>query len=77
MAMAFVDNLFAVHLMGKRPLFQLARIGAQAHGAALVFNVFLLGHKVDNRIVSVLVELGRGGAGKSRNVTRELAHSRL
>ena len=75
--MTFVDNLFAVHLMSKGSLFQLARIGAQAHGAALVFNVFLFGHKVDHRIVGVLVELSRGCAGKARNIARELAHSRL
>ena len=75
--MTFVDDLLAVNLVDERALLQLARIGAQTHRAALVLNVLLLGHQVDEQIIGVLVELGGGGTLQAHDVARELAHGRL
>ena len=54
-----------------------ARVGTQAHGAALVLYALLLGHEVDHGMRRRRVELGGRGAGKPRHVAGELAHGRL
>ena len=76
-AMALVDNLLAIGLERHGLGSDLARIGAQSHGAALVLDVFLLGHQVDNGELGILVELRRRRARHARHIARELAYRRL
>ena len=54
-----------------------AGIGAQTHGAALVIDVFLIGHDVNYLMGGVFVELGGSGSFKAGNVAGELAHGGL
>ena len=47
-AVPLVNQLRSVSLIGARSGRNLARVSSQAHGATLVLNVFLLGHKVND-----------------------------
>ena len=61
-----------VDLLRQRALAEGARVGAQAHGAALVGDRLLLGHHRDDRRRVVGVELGRVRLGQPGDVAREL-----
>jgi hypothetical protein len=56
-AMALIDDRFAVDLARPRVRMQLDRVGAQAHGATHVGDLLLLGQKVDDRVRGLRVEL--------------------
>ncbi len=50
MAMTFIDDFFAVEAVCQRPGLQLGCIQAETHGAALVGDVLLTLHEVDDRV---------------------------
>ena len=75
--MALVDQILAVHLVRKRPIGNLAGVCAKAHGAAFVFDVFLLWHQVDHGELGLVVELGRRGARHVANIAGEFTYCRL
>ncbi len=50
---------------------------AEAHRAAHVLDVLLLGQQVDDRVRRLGVELGGVGAGHAADVARELGHGAL
>src|SRR4051794_15799157 len=77
MAMALVDHLFAVRLGGFGAGGKSGWIKAQAHRAALVFHLALVGHEIDHRRVGEHVELGRVGVRRTDDVTRELDDTAL
>ena len=65
-AVALVDDLVAVGLGGLRAGRQPRRVEAQAHRAALVLHLALVGHEVDHRRAGEQVELGRVGVALRR-----------
>ena len=65
-AVPLVDDLLAVHRAGLRARQQLGRVEAEAHRAALVLEVPLVGHEVDDRVGREHVELGRVDVARSR-----------
>ncbi len=65
-AMALVDDLLAVDRGRLRAGRQLGRVEAEAHRAALVLHVALVGHEVDDRVLGEHVELGRVGVARCR-----------
>ena len=65
-AMPLVDDLLAVDRGGLRAGRQLGRIEAEAHRAALVLHLALVGHEVDDGVLGEHVELGRVGVGGAR-----------
>ena len=72
MAVALVDDLFAVRLPHDRAGQELRRIRAEAHRAALVDDLALLVHEVDHRMRRVRVELAGVRTGEPARVAREL-----
>ena len=60
-----------------RALVQLDRVGAQAHRAAHVPDLLLLGQEVDHRERRLGVELGRVGAVHAGHVAGEVSHGDL
>src|SRR4051794_3847504 len=71
-AMTLVDDRLVVDLADPRALVELHRVGAQAHRAAKVANLFLLGQQIDDRERGLRVELGRVGAVHACDVACEL-----
>ena len=71
-AVALVDDLLAVDRGGLRAGRQLGRIEAEAHRAALVLHLALVGHEVDDRVVGEHVELGRVGVAGPDDLAGEL-----
>ena len=71
-AVALVDERLAVGLVCARAAAQLDRLGAQAHRAAHVLDVLLLGQQRDHGIERVGIELRRVGAVHAADVAREL-----
>ena len=71
-AMALVDDLLAVDRGGLRAGRQPGRIEAEAHRAALVLHVALVGHEVDDRVLGEHVELGRVGVLRADDLAGEL-----
>ena len=71
-AMALVDDGFAVGRVGARPLLHVDGVGAEAHGAAEIFDLLLLGQEVDHRVGRLRVHLGRVGAVEPDDVPGEL-----
>ena len=65
-AVALVDDRLAVELARARAVVQLHRVGAEAHRAAEVGDLLLLGQQVDHRERRLGVELGRVGARPCR-----------
>src|SRR5688500_432985 len=63
MAVSLADPLFAVGFAGVRALRQNRRLSAEAHRAPFVGNVPLVIEQANQRMGSVLVELGAMGAG--------------
>ena len=72
-AVALVDDGLAVDLARPRAGVELDRVGAQAHRAAEVGDLLLLGQQVDDRPLGLEVELGRVGALHAGDVAGELA----
>ena len=72
-----VDEILAIGLAREGIGSKLARIGAQAHGAALLGHVLLRAHQVDDTIRAIRIELGRAGAGKADDVAGKFAHGHL
>ena len=68
MAVTFADIVNSIGFIRFSPAHDYARIGSQAHSAALVFDVSLVGHKVNNLVSAFIVELARGCVAKSANV---------
>src|SRR5262245_11686413 len=77
MAVALADAPRAIDALCDGAAADLARVGAEAHGAALVDYAVLVGHQIDDRGVAVLVELARVGALHLADVARELHHREL
>lgn len=77
MTVTLVDELLAICLASKGIGGELARIGACAHGAALLGHVLLRAHQIDDAKRAVRIELGGAGAGKADDVAGELAHGHL
>ena len=65
-AMPLVDDLVAVAAAAFEPGVSLRRVEAEAHRAALVLHVALVGHEVDHRVLGEHVELGRVGVRRCR-----------
>ena len=61
MAVPLVDHRLPVGGAGAGALGQATGPGTQAHGAALVRDIALLGHQVDHRVFGESVELGAVG----------------
>src|SRR5437868_3111505 len=59
MAVALVDDLGVVRLPGAGAFLDVARVRPEAHGAALVDDVFLRVHEADDRIRPARRELHR------------------
>ena len=76
-AVALVDHGLAVDLARGGALVQLDRVGAQAHRAAHVRDLLLLGQEVDDRVRRLGVELGRVRAVHADDVARELRDRHL
>ena len=70
--MAFLDQLavakFGIGIAGTRAGLQLAIVDTQAHGAAHVGDVALVGHQVDDWIFGAHVKLGAVGLIRLQNV---------
>ena len=77
MAVALVHDLLAVCLVGESARGQLARVQAEAHRAAHLIDVALLGHQVDDRGRGERGELGRVGVGRVQGLAREVDHGAL
>src|SRR5581483_8383531 len=77
MAMALGDPAAAVERLGKRARADDARIGAQAHRAALALDRLLFLHDVDHRVWRVALEFARVGALEPHQVARDLDHHYL
>ena len=58
MAMTLLDLSLAVSSQRMRALTQFARIGTEAHRAALVLDTLLGLHEVDDRMLRLLIEFG-------------------
>ena len=71
-AVTLVDDLLAVDRARLRARQQLGRVQAQAHRAALVLEVALVGHEVDDRVRREHVELGRVDVVRLQDLAREL-----
>ena len=69
---ALVDDRLAVDLAHRRALQQLGRIGTETHRAALVLDVVLVGHQVDDRVGAARLELRRVGVLETDDVASEL-----
>ena len=79
-AVALVDDGLAVGRCRAGAGHHLAGIGPEAHGAALVFHVLLLGHEVDDEgrpLRCRVGELGGSGAFQAAHVAGEGADGRL
>ena len=76
-AVALVDHGLAVDLVRGGAVVDLDRVGAQAHRAAEVGDLLLLGQEVDHRPLGLDVELGGVGARHAGDVARELADGDL
>ena len=68
MAVPFIDDLFAVERSRFRSGSEFARIKAEAHGAALVGDVFLVGHEVDDGVRAVRRDLAGIGVCHAAHV---------
>ena len=68
------DRLVAVHLAGARVVGELDGLRAEAHRAAEVLDLLLLGQQVDHRVRRLGIHLGRVGAVEAADVARELRH---
>src|SRR5690606_16891995 len=71
-AVALEDGLGAVDFAGERALAEAALVLPEAHGAALLGDLLLLGHQRDDRMRRVRVELGRVGVLPAADVAGEL-----
>src|SRR4029079_5437673 len=71
-AMPLVDDLLTVDRGSLRAGCQLGQIEAEAHRAALVLHLALVGHEVDDRVVGEHVELGRVGVASPDDLAGEL-----
>jgi hypothetical protein len=71
-AMPLVHDLFAVGPERVRARQQLARVKTEAHGAAHLVHVALLGHEVDDRRRREGGELGRVGVGSVELLASEV-----
>ena len=67
-----VDDGLAVRLARARPLLELDRLRAEAHRAAEILDLLLLGEQVDHGERRLRIHLGRVGAVHPADVTREL-----
>ena len=76
-AVALVDDGLAVELARPRAGVELDRIGAQAHRAAEVGDLLLLGQEVDDGVRRLGIELRRVRAVHVGDVAGELAHRDL
>jgi hypothetical protein len=76
-AVALVDDRLAVELPGPGVRVELHGVGAQAHRAAEVGDLLLLGQQVDDGPLRLDVELRRVGAVHPGDVARELGHGDL
>ncbi len=71
-------NLFAlVEFCGVGILHELARVSAQAHGAALFSDVLLFVHQVDDRVGGILVEFRGVGVLPAEYIAGEFNHAAL
>ena len=77
MAMAFVNEVGAIDFMGLRAFGQLAGIEAEAHGAAFIGDVDLVGHEVDDREFGIFMEFRRRSAFEADDVAGEFHDSAL
>src|SRR2546427_4918670 len=73
-AVALVDDGLAVDLARQRARVELDRVRAQAHRAAEVRYLLLLGQEVDHRVWRLDVHLRGVGPFHARDVARELRH---
>ena len=78
MPVALVDDgLAGEDLARPRALVELDRVGTEAHRAAHVGDLLLLGKQVDDRERRLGIELGRVGAGHAGDVASELGDGDL
>ena len=56
-AMTLVNQVVIICLVRKSSLNNLARIRTKAHSTALVSNIFLIRHKINNRVWSIWTKL--------------------
>src|SRR6266550_5422504 len=73
--MALVDDGLAVGGVGPRPLDEVDRVGAETHRPAQVFDLLLLGQKVDDRVGRLGVHLRRVGPLETNDIAGELGNS--
>ena len=66
------DRLAPVRLARARPVRELDRLGAEAHRAAEILDLLLLGQEVDHRERRLGIHLRRVGAVEADDVAREL-----
>ena len=67
-----VDDRLAVGLVRARAFGELDRLRAEAHRAAEVLDLLLLGQQVDHGMRRLRIHLGRVGAFEAEHVAREL-----
>ena len=77
MAVPFVHDLLAVGLVRQRAGHELAWVQAEAHGAAHLVDVPLLGHEVDHRCRREGCELRRVGVRRVKGLAGEVDHCAL
>src|SRR5450432_2131631 len=70
--MALADLFLLVQVEGVAACLERARVGAEAHGPALVLHAALVRHQIDDRIWTILQELGGGRALQPAHVASEL-----
>src|SRR5918992_164046 len=74
MAVPLVNDRLAVALSRPRPIGELDGLRAEAHRAAEVLDLLLLGEQVDDGIRRLRIHLGRVRTGEADDVPRELRH---
>src|SRR3954447_14253119 len=71
-AMALVDDALAIGGVGARPVLNVDGVGAEAHRAAEILDLLLLGQEVDHGVGRLRVHLRRVGAVEPDDVPCEL-----
>src|SRR3954447_3243842 len=71
-AMALVDDALAIGGVGARPVLDVDGVGAEAHRAAEILDLLLLGQEVDHGVGRLRVHLRRVGAVEPDDVPCEL-----
>jgi hypothetical protein len=76
-AVPLVDDLLPVDRSGLGAGLEPRRVQPEAHRAALVLHVPLVGHEVDHRVLGEHVELGRVDVLRADHLPSELDHGAL